>query len=482
MGGGRDWPYTQEELLNIARVNQVSLEQLKHRWILQRGNFYYLLQKDGSYGSATPLAELCVTARTVLAPAFNAGVRCWKKGRNGSRVLKNEKEFMSEYGACVGNVIADLTARRTRYDAKKKILVEAVCPLRKLDSEFSETVDLFFKALGNKDYERLLDWVAVVTYLAEPCAALFIHGAPGAGKGLLTSGLAQLWRKEGPSHLKDAISAFNDSLASCPLVLADEKLPSVFKREGSTADLRSFIQERSRPLRRKFRPPSDLVGATRLIITANNKDILVNNEELNNDDIEAIVDRFLCIEATKEARDYLNSLTYEQRRDMVEGDGIAKHALWLRDNRVVKRTGRFLVSGNESQLHDSLMTGSGLRSCILSWLISFALNPEKIEAESNMLVRIKDNELLATARGLVENWEAYPTNSDKRYASERAISRVLKSLSTVKKRQFPDSKGIKTNYWTIAEKNLLAWNTAYGSATNDEISAALKKPTKIGVV
>ena len=86
-------------------------------------------------------------------------------------------------------------------------------------------------ALSN-DCDLLLDWIACVTVLDEPCAAIYLAGMPGVGKTLLADALARLYTLVGPTPLADVVGPFNDKLLYCPIVLADEVLPDALKRIG----------------------------------------------------------------------------------------------------------------------------------------------------------------------------------------------------------------------------------------------------------
>lgn len=471
-GRKRDTPYTDDELDAFARSAGLSRERFHPLWIIQRGAYYYFF-KNGSYGPAFSSHEMVNAALRDLAPAISASVSCWRTAPNGTKVQKNDKELVRDYGTIASSVVVDMTAQKSFYQWDTNTLVEAPCPLRPLKAEFSELVDGYFRKLGGEYQEKLLDWIASVTLIEKPCAALFLHGVQGGGKGLLAMGLSRLWRIYGPTLLKDVFGNFNDSLANCPLILSDEKLPGHFKLEGNTEDLRSFIQERSRPLRRKYLPHADLIGTSRLIIAANNKDVFQTGENLTIDDIKAIRERILDIPVTIESQKYLSSLSASDLSAFIEGDGIAKHALWLKENRVVVPDGRFLVSGCDTAFHRSFPTATGIASDILHWLTCYLQNPAKIDAIGSLLMRIEDGELLVTAKCIIENWEVYQTNTDTRRATSSRICRALASLSTGKKKQFKNGRGIKTNYWPIRTEYLLSWNADSGFATDEELMSAL---------
>src|SRR3970282_1038333 len=89
---------------------------------------------------------------------------------------------------------------------------------------------------------------------------------------------------------------------------------------------------------------------------------------------------------------------------------IAKHALWLAENRVVQSGRRFLVEGSDSSLHRTLTTSSGLRSAVCNWLVSYLLSPKNVDSTKKLLVRRHEGMLLVTSRGVSTGWNTYPTN------------------------------------------------------------------------
>jgi hypothetical protein len=472
---GRSHPYTQEELTAFSTTAGISREAFQKRWIIQRASSFYLYF-NGNY--LQPLTDNDVVNAAVrdLAPAHSAGVDLWKVNARGDLVLKSVLEMIKDYGTIARNIVVDLAAQRSHFDDKTQTLVEAPCPLRHLKPTYDHEVDEWLKWLAGSMWETLCDWLAVVTRLDEPCAALYLDGAPGVGKSLLADGLARLWTEEKPTLLDETMGNFNGSLVSCPLVLADETIPKDFKGRVRTSELRQIIQGRSRALTRKFLPNASMRGAIRLIIAANNQDLLTSNEALSTNDIQAIVDRIIYIYCPKNAAKYLRKVN---TRSFVKEDRIARHALWLSQHRVVQQGRRFLVEGSDSTLHRTLTTSSGLRSAVCNWLVSYLLSPTQIDSIGKLLVRRHDKMLLATARGIAEAWKVYPTNEFA--APVGKISQALAGLSEATKAQLRDGEQRRTHYWIIDLQNLITWADRNGYATEEAIIEALAKPQEIRV-
>jgi hypothetical protein len=471
-GGKRDTPYSEEELDRFAEEAGIPRSRLNTRWIIRKGDLCYLFL-DGKYGTPVTINELVDAARIDLAPAVTSGVMLHRINGKGQIVPKNERELLAEYGTVARLMVEDLSAEKTRYDYTEKTLVSAPCPIRQLEPTYSEHVHRYLTLLGNQSKEQLLDWVALVTKLEKPCAALFLYGAPGTGKSLLAQGLSRLWTTGAMTYLKDILTKYNDTLSQSPLVVADEQIPHSAQKEGGSAELRSLIQEYSRQQKRRYRDNAPLLGALRLMIATNNKSVLGWQESLNGDDIQAIRDRFLCINVGRESAQYLREIGEEAREQFVKHDAIAKHALWLRDNRKVETNTRFLVKGNDDAFSESLVTSSLMGSAVLHWLSCYLQNPFKLDSQTDGLIRIHEGQILVTARALVENWETYITNTDKRLADIHKISATLSNISEPKKKQLSDSNKHRHNYWRVENKYLLHWNQETGFASEEAISNAL---------
>lgn len=464
---GRYEPYTEAELQIFADRAEISLADLRHRWIIQRDRTYYLLRHSG-YQPYTE-AEVAAAALRELAPAISAGVDTMKIMKDGTKP-KTPQELVIDYGTTALSVAVDLTAQRSYFDETSRALVEAPCPIRVQAKEHPE-IDEWLRRLAGPKAHRLRQWLAVLPSLSEPCAALYLEGPPGVGKSLISYGAARMWSTEGPTPMDDAMAAFNDSFARCPLVFSDEKPPVDFSGRVRTDQLREFIQARTRSFKRKYKDVATIRGCARVVLAANNRNLLQTSEHLTEDDIAAIVERILYIRADIEAKYYLNSLPPGTPQRWVEEDMIAEHALFLAQTLEVPRTGRFLVSGETSDLTNSLTVSTGLRASVTQWLVGFLLDPKRMHQRSKLLpfVKVNRGRLLVTSRAIAEAWDEY-VHHDHQPPKPMEVSKALSGLSTEMTMR---EGGKNVKYRNVRLEMLVEWAEQTGYATGEDLERSL---------
>jgi hypothetical protein len=465
-GTDRSHPYTDEEIAGFP----------VHRWIIQKGRSYYTLVA-GSYHGPYTQDEAQTAAVRDLAPAHTANVELFTINTQGERSVKPLARLVRDYGFVASDVAVSLNAQHAYFDEGTRTLVEAPSPLRKITPRFHAEIDAWLCALAGDNVHLLKAWIAAVTRLDVPCTALFLTGHKHTGKSVLPEGLSRLWSALGfPTPLEDVLGTnFNDAQLRCPLVFADERLPTDHRGRVLNAELRHYIQARRRPLRRKFMPNADMIGAVRLIISANNEEILATSENLSNHDIGAIVDRYLHIVCRVEAYHYLRDVDSSK---WVEGDMIAEHALWLRDNNTFADNGRFLVHAEDNDLHSRLISSSGIRSAVLQFCVGYLLDPGPLDANARgqNWIRVNDGRLCVNTQALVRCWSLYVSNEH--CPPTGRISSAIAALSTDERVRLNMPGGRRPNYRVIRPEHLTAWAAREGLATPDEIVEALSHNTE----
>jgi hypothetical protein len=392
------------------------------------------------------MAELDVSLPRDLAPATSQGfISLETTSAKGEPRKKTTKEILADYASVARSVVARLDLGYSYYDEDTQTFYEACCPLRPLTSQFNADVDKWLTLLGGQKPNQLLNWVATVTRLDRQSSALYLQGP--------SQGLARLWHRGGPTELVRVLGEWSHDMARCPLIVADEQIPQSFKGQRTSAELRSLIGNSSRTLTRKFRDNADLVGAVRLILSANNADMLVFEETLSQADLEAVAGRFLHIQGSNSATTFLQSI---DTTGWVDDDIIAKHALWLRDNRTVVPGRRFLVEGSARDVSKQLATRGGVAGRVAEWLVRYLcetptsrIAAKQSSPQQSDLVRVGNGEYLVNTNAIVKFWEQYALS--KAVPSTPQVGSALRNLSTDQVRRG------KKRYFKIDIEAIASW-------------------------
>ena len=413
-------PYNTGDLAEWARQQGCrDLIEFQRRWIITRADSFYVFV-EGQYLPPLPRANL---EHSIVRDLIRAPVELFATSANGVRKLREVRSILHDYSTVARNVEASLSLQTSFYEPASQTFFEATTPLRKLTPRYHAEIDMWLRIFDPT--LKLLDWVATVSRLDRQTCAVYIDGVKGVGKTLLPTGLARLWTTGGPSEMARVLDGFNDSLITCPLVLADEALP---QRKGITAELRRFIGSTKRTLARKFLPNAQLEGAVRVVLAANNDRLLDTGEELSAQDLDAIAERIYYLRPSPDTAQYLTDIGGPPRiQRWIQGDMIAEHALWLRANRKVNEGARFLVEGNPSEFHRHLATGSGMASLACEWLARWLADPNPTTGN---LARVGFGEVWVNTEAMAReaSWSKYVPATQVPTAAR--LGRALRSLSS----------------------------------------------------
>lgn len=474
--GGNPEPYSDAELAAFAAAQKVSVATfIKRRLIIQKGPAYWLFV-DGRYRGPLDASSLMHDIEFSLSPAYRFVklVRFTKKGEPRPKKLE---QLMREHGSVAVRVTADLTLRDSYFDPVASTFYEAVCPVRKdLTPLFTPAIHEWMVLFGGAQAHKVLDWVATVTRLDRQSCAAYFEGRGGSGKTMLVEGLARLW---GPriqaTELSRILDNFNEDLTRCPLISADEHIGG--KRRS--AEIRSLIGTSSRTLSRKHLPNATLVGSVRLALTANNDKLLgMNNEELSRDDIDALAERFLHVTVSEAPAQYLRRLGGRNATDAwVDGDLIARHALWLAANRHVIAGDRFLVTGDPTYMVRQLATRPATAASVTGWLAGYLANPAMIFNSSiERYVLAGRGEFLVNVQALASYWNTYQDKEPR--PSTPDVANALANLSTGTTQRGP--RGDRVTYRVIRLDYVIDWAERNGigdvEAMRDWVSRPLPQP------
>jgi len=464
-------PYADDDLKRIATRQGWEAPELQDRWVIQRDGSAWFLDGTGEYLGPYMRDDLTLAASKILAPA---PVRLIELTKSGFR-YRAISDVVRECGSLASRVISDMTKQFTTYEPTTQTIHAAVSPIRTdLTPTFDKEIDQWLHLLGGILYSKLIDLISCVPDLDKLLCAVYFEGPKGAGKTMFAHGLAKIWSEGGPAEIEKALSDFNDEIVRCPLIFADEEMPKRYGRQTVTTTLRAMLTTTQRTLKQKYKPTSDLKGAIRLIIAANNAFLLDSSGVSSAQDLEAIAQRFLYVPISQTASDYLDTLPRKKKIDWLNYK-IAEHALWLAENHEVKEPGkRFWVEGDVSQMHRMLMTGTKWNSMVCEWLVKYLMNPQPFDTQGTGLIRRQGGELLVNDQAIVDGWNHYM--SPRIDAETAKIGAGLRAIAKTKDRTQLRWQGKRIRYRQIDMNHLVDWSNTYNIGDEETMFGQLSPP------
>lgn len=247
-----------------------------------------------------------------------------------------------------------------------------------LQPKFHEKADKWLRMLCGNDtntYRRLTTYTGWALAFDEgPIAAAALIGARGAGKKMYAQALAECITTELVADSGD-MGKFGANLMRTPFIVINEGMKK--SREGyDPADyFRLLTGGDPLMVERKFMDPVLIRAPFRVILLANNTDILVkiagHDKNLSMDDKAALAQRLFVIRINEEAPSWLRAQGGERyTRGWISKDAggvnssdyvLAEHFMWLYQNRPdVEFGNRFLVEGDtQEDIVQTLSTLSG---------------------------------------------------------------------------------------------------------------------------
>jgi hypothetical protein len=294
--------------------------------------------------------------------------------RDGIQLLKTKAELVHEFGTSIhGTRLSRLVpCNQLRMEEGKVYTYERVPGMRQdVPAIYHEHVDQWLRAIGGKDVQKLMDWLATYRRIDMPTAALILHGDPGIGKGMLQDGLANLTESRQWAPFEQSIEDFQDAYEKTPLIVADEKAENGSKFSGKSMinTFKRLVTGEFREINIKHRRHIQIEGHWRVVVSGNNADYLIQfKEDINERDLAAFAIRTLYIDCDSHAaQDVLRSVGGRAGTDKWPEMHIPQHIVWLERNHQARIGQRLLVEGTVTGWHDRLRVNSqGTNTVVLT--------------------------------------------------------------------------------------------------------------------
>jgi hypothetical protein len=321
--------------------------------------------------------------------------------KKGEEVRIPIPDLLTAWGRRADRIIYDLVEGRTGYDPTEDRGGTLFLPCAKLvdvQPERSPDVAEWLKAFFGPNLPVGLDWLATVTELRHPTAAIYLDGPAGIGKGMLASAIAALWGAE-RCAFANVVGSFNGALVRSPVVFLDEG----YTGDVDSTSFRSMVAESEHAINEKFKPAATLRGCLRLIIAANGPNALRIRDKLTPESRAAIAERVLYLKCTKAAKMLLDGrggrkLTGRWIDDNGQPGELVRHLAWLavdRGPRVV-RGPRYLVTGG----NDSSWMTSELEAHVLE-AVAVA-----VATSDGCILEVNEESIVVSPEALHRRWKS----------------------------------------------------------------------------
>ncbi len=262
-------------------------------------------------------------------------------------------DLLTYYGVLVKGVVLDMGAEAPRMEDGQ--LIVPMDRRANVAAVYHADCAAWLEQISGTDLEGVLDWLCWYPKLQHNVCALFLCGAPGAGKSMLGQALAQFWNGEFCAY-DQAMGNFTGQLRKSPLIWLDEGT----RARDASAAFRRFVANDRHQIEQKHRDPETVRGCFRVLVTANREGALPLDDVQSVEDVQAILERVRFVHVTDAATRWLQSkggreFTSEwvTRTNGAPGK-LAEHIAWLIENRSVTtlRPGdRFKVQGRPTAWH-----------------------------------------------------------------------------------------------------------------------------------
>lgn len=446
-------------------------------WIVvsSAGSAYWIRSLDGWHGPYSGDAvDMALTVH--LSHAVSIGdVDLMTITETGAVAPKTRSQLTQHYGLPVDSLEAQMGIDRSTVEISptgRIRMIEAHATPKDRTPTFDPIVDEFLRRLAGPKIADLNLWLSVVPDLTEPLAAMVLTGRKGAGKSLLAMGLSGIWSDTGPTPAGSALAEWNSAILTCPLVFADEALPSLRTGENPTAVLREKIQARVHVIKRKYLPDTTATGSIRILVAANNDRIINFDSVLSPEDLAALSERFYQLTVDPRCADWLAS-------DLSLGPRILSrlpgHCWYLNRYLYREKQHRFWLKGTEA-LTRALSIRGGVRSELCRYVVEWLARPELTSGEPGAS-KVEAGQILISTRDVDRTWkrilpESLPPPLHALNEALRILTLETKRTSSYRWRVIDRTKiqeWINEVDWPVDLRHLIAdWERANAKRTRNK--------------
>jgi hypothetical protein len=370
---------------------------LRERMVVTCNGQYFVLRRDGYY-ARTPCRKDALPA-SIRREGIDEFMDFWdwKEDKNSGEMYRVERpiakvlsEHLTTFDYICGR--ANLPGSTLALnETGQRVLTHGIYSLRKdIRAKYNKDVDEWLHMLARDvGYETLIKWIAHSLDFSRPICAMSMVGPPSCGKGMLVRALAECITTKTHAEGDEIVSEYQYEIQRTPFLNIDENFPNLKFGKSAADNFRRWVGGGSITVNAKFQIPLKIQSPLRVILTANNHNVvreITQGRTLSIEDRDAIATRIFHWEAPKTAGKWLLAKGgYEHTAGWIDGaDGepgnatVARHFLWLYENRTPAGKGRFLMEGAcDADVVLDMALESGIMLDVIETIISMVVDQNR---------------------------------------------------------------------------------------------------------
>lgn len=353
--------------------------------IAGQGRNLHVMRSDGWYDPMPVTKSMLIPRIRALGMDNLIPIKVPTKSGEGYQMAQ-PGDLINQYATAVCSVSGQPASTGAWISSIDKQDAKLYLPLyyRRVDipPTFDKRVDEWLRAFFRENYDEGCNWIGWALAVEEgPICSLSIKGEQGCGKKMLVQGLAECFSNEHSAGAETLTGDFQPALLTTPILQVDEGFPKSYKGKHPADMFRELVGGGTRFVNQKFRAPVETRNPVRVIFTANNLTTiktLVGNRDLSPEDRNALAIRIMHFDIGAKASLWLRRRGgANYTKGWICGDGgaqgnytVAKHFLWLYENKRRPKDSRLLVEGNGNvTLMDEMRIMSGSAPIVIEALL-----------------------------------------------------------------------------------------------------------------
>jgi hypothetical protein len=396
---------------------------VRSRMILTSSGQYFVMRPDGYY-ARTPCRKDALPA-AIRREGMDEYMHFWdeREDPNSGQTFRVERpvaKILSEHLMVFDYICgrANLPGSVLSVDETgQRVLSHGIFSLRTdIKPEFSKPVDKWLHALTGENYPAVTRWLAHSLDFTRPICAMSIVGPPSCGKGMLMRGLAECITTKTVADGHEIVADYQYEIQRTPFLNIDEGFPKKKFGHDAADNFRRWVGGGAITVNAKFQIPLKIQSPLRVILTANNHEVvraIAQGKTLSIEDRDAIASRIFHWEAPRNAGQWLEAKGgFEHTAGWIDGDDgspgnatVARHLLWLYKNRTPAGKGRFLVSGQlDSEVVQDMALESGIMLDVIETIIAMVSDEHRCAAGRGLHVDEEAGSIYVLSNAVVDYW------------------------------------------------------------------------------